>query len=160
MPPTDKADAQLVGEGAGEETHDGEGRVQGRVCVVVGGCVQLATATHSVDGVEHARAHEAHKGHDEQLHGRRRIPGKPAEYFLVFPRVRQLEHAVGLCDRGLWGGDLVRGLFRIHVGHGVARQDGAQMGGGAQVGGGAREGREALCCYTRGGRSARVCAQK
>lgn len=116
------ADAQLVGEGASEESNNGEGRVQGGVGVVVRGRVHLATAAHAVDGVEHARTHEAHKGNDEQLDGRRGIP--PAtEDFLVLPRMRQLEHALGLRDRGLWGGDVVRDVLGVDFSHCARRME-------------------------------------
>lgn len=111
------ADAQLVGEGSCEETYDGEGRVESRVGVVVCGGVHLASTAHAVDGVEHAGAQEADKGNDDQLDGRRSIPGKATENLLVLPRVWQLEDAIGLSDGGLWCGDVMVGLFLFWFGH-------------------------------------------
>lgn len=118
------ADAQLVGEGAGEEADDGEGRVESGVGVVVCGRVQLAAAAHSVDGIEHARAHEAHEGDDEQLDRGRGIPREPAEDLLVLPRVRQLENALRLRDGGVWGGDVVGDVLLVEVGHCVGKPRG------------------------------------
>jgi hypothetical protein len=70
------ADSELVGEGSGEESDDGKRRVQSRVRLVVCGGVKLASSAHTVQRIEHARAHEADEGHDDQLHWWRGKPWK------------------------------------------------------------------------------------
>jgi hypothetical protein len=63
-----RADTELVGEGAGEEANYSKGGVQGCVCAVVCERIELASAAHAVEGVEHARAHEAYQRDNYQLH--------------------------------------------------------------------------------------------
>ena len=60
-------DAHAVGERAGEEAENRKGRVHGDVGIVGDGGAELTTASESVDGVEHARAHEADQGDKDKL---------------------------------------------------------------------------------------------
>lgn len=103
------ADAELVGKSTRKETHYGESRVQGGVRLVVRGGVELATTAHTVKRIEHARAHEADKGHDDKLHGWRGEPGQFAAKDgegLVFPARGQLQGAA--LHRVLGRGSLLR----------------------------------------------------
>lgn len=70
------ADSKLVGEGAGEETNDRKGRVQGGVGAVVCSGIKLAAAAHAVEGIEHTRAQEADEGDNDELNWGRGIPGQ------------------------------------------------------------------------------------
>lgn len=113
------ADTELVGEGSREKADDGEGRVQGRVRFVVCSGVELTTAAHAVKRVEHARAQEADKGYDDQLHRGRGEPGHLAAEErdgLVLPVGGQLQR--GALHRVLGRGGLLRDgslLVRRHV---------------------------------------------
>ena len=69
-----KLDADHVGNTAGEEGDDGEGRVQSRVGVVLGLRVELSGTSQTTKCIKHSRAEEAHQGDHEQLHDRRGIP--------------------------------------------------------------------------------------
>ena len=83
-----KFDSDQVNRGAGEESDDGEGRVEGDVGIVGGRPIQLARGTDTVNGVEHAGAEEAHAGDEDDLRGRRCVPRAEGPEFppLVHPR--------------------------------------------------------------------------
>ena len=70
------ADAKLIGKGTSEEADDGKGRVQGRVCAIVCGGIQLAAAAHAVESIEHAGTHEADEGDNDELSRGRSEPGQ------------------------------------------------------------------------------------
>lgn len=66
--------AQTIGKSSSEETNDGKGAVEGRVCVVLSLVGDLATTTEASKGVEHAGTQEADDGDHEQLDLGRGIP--------------------------------------------------------------------------------------
>jgi len=70
-----QAQTDLVGDTPGEETHDGEGGVDGSGGIVNVVSVDLTGCTQAVDGVEHARAQEAHEGDEDDLELRSRVSG-------------------------------------------------------------------------------------
>lgn len=69
-----QAKAQTIGKSSSEETNDGKGAVEGRVCVILGLIGDLATTTEASEGVEHAGTQEADDGDHEQLDLGRGIP--------------------------------------------------------------------------------------
>lgn len=71
------ARAEEVVGGAAEDAEDGEAGVEGGVGVVGGGVVQLPAAAEPGQGVEHARAAEAHQPDQGHLHQRRVVPQLP-----------------------------------------------------------------------------------
>lgn len=113
------AHTEDVGDGAGEEGDDGEGRVQGRVGLGGGADVGQAHAAHAAEGVEHAGAQEADHGDHEELGARRGVPDLLAEdaEALVLPSVGALDGAgvfrgVGVVDDGL------AAIVDVFLGHG------------------------------------------
>lgn len=69
-----QAQTEHVGNGAREETDDGENTVQGRVGVHLGLLVDLTSTAQTTQGIEHTRAHEADEGDHKQLDGGRGVP--------------------------------------------------------------------------------------
>ena len=112
------ADAELVGEGSGEKANNGEGRVQSRVCAIVCGRIELASAAHAVESIEHTRAHEAHDGDNDQLDRRGCEPWQfeaQDSEALVLPRVGKFKRiAVG--HRMVGGADIVGRKSALFVG--------------------------------------------
>lgn len=48
------ADADGVGDGAGEESDNSEGRVESGIGIVASGRIELSTSTEAIDGIEHS----------------------------------------------------------------------------------------------------------
>lgn len=60
------AEAEPVGNSAGEETDDCKSAVQSCVGMVLSGSTDLTTASKTTEGIEHTRAHEAdYRDHEE-----------------------------------------------------------------------------------------------
>lgn len=100
-------DTEHVRDGAREESSDGKGAVEGGVGVIVDRGINLTTTAETSDGVEHARAQEAHHGDQDQLEDGRRIPDLRLANLeaLVHPSRRPLDGAVGVENwRGGGGG--------------------------------------------------------
>lgn len=110
-----KADSETVGDGACKEANNGEGAVQGHVGLAVGRAVTGTSTAKSTEGVEHARAEEAHDGDHEQLDLRRGKPNTAANEreLLVDPSLGEV--VVGGQGSVVVLGDIV--LWCLGLGH-------------------------------------------
>ena len=89
-------ESDAVGEGASEKAEDAEGRVERSVGVVGSRSIKLTGSAQSIEGVEHARAHEASERDEEQLEGWGCIAWdvkRAKVVFLVHPSLRSGWHS-------------------------------------------------------------------
>lgn len=113
------ADSKLIGKRAGEKSNDRKSRVQGCVGFVVCGRIQLAAATHAIERIEHARAHEADERDNDQLDWRRGVPWQSVAKngdALVLPRVGEFEGCA--LRHGMVGGASIVGMALLVGRHG------------------------------------------